>query len=91
MGGEYVWWKIGLDPDILLHAVGPGPVHVGAVLLDQGLVRAAEAEGTVGEAGVTAKTAEIAGVKRKMEVSRGITAAVKREVQTRSTVREREA
>lgn len=56
-----------------------------------GLVHAAGAEGTVGEAGVTAKTAEIAGVKRKMEVSRGITAAVKKEVQTGRIVREKEA
>lgn len=91
MGGEYAWWKIGLDPDTLLHAVGPGPAHVEVVLQDQGPVRKAGAQGTVEEAGVTVKIAEIAEVKRKTEVSRGITAAAKREVQTRSTVREGEA
>lgn len=52
------------------------------------LVHAAGAEGVVGEAGVTAKTAGTAGVKKKMEVSKGITAAVRREVQTWSAVKE---
>lgn len=49
------------------------------------LVHAVAAEGVVGEAGATAKTAGTAGVKKKMEVSRGIAAAVKRKVQTWST------
>lgn len=87
-GGEYVLWKIELDPDTLLLVVVPGPAHVEAVLLDQDLVLAAGAEGIVGEAGVTAKTAGTAGVKKKMEVSRGITAAVKKKVQTWSIVKE---
>lgn len=55
------------------------------------LVHAAGAEGTVEEAGATAKTVKTAGiaeVKKKMEVSQGIAAAVKREVRTWGAVKE---